>query len=223
MSSSGRSSFHHFRFLSHPSLHGQRGRKRERLEGMARTPVEVSTLDQFLRGWPRQRTLVDEGWRTPAKGCGGQSFGAGWPGFEKLFVGGTDVWVGVGRAPEGRPKDEDGGRGRSAPTYASYESIPLRFNPGRAPTSFEAQPRLVGGKKRKKGGEEDRFKTWKIELSLSPIFSSILVQQRFGEGWATLGKQVPKRERVFGVGIKFSPRNKVRRRRGMIRSTFLTF
>lgn len=49
----------------------------------------------------------------------------GWRGLgEKLFVGGTDVWVGVGRAPEGRPKDEDGGRGRSAPTYASRIDIP---------------------------------------------------------------------------------------------------
>lgn len=64
-------------------------------------------------------------------------FARGWRGFERSCLS-ADVWVGVGRAPEGRPKDEDGGRGRSAPTYAHPESIFLRFNPGQTPTSLKA-------------------------------------------------------------------------------------
>lgn len=69
---------------------------------------------------------------------------------EKLFAGGTDVWVGVGRAPEGRPKDEDGGRGRSAPTYAHPESISLRSNPGQTPTILpQPCPLPPRGKKKK--------------------------------------------------------------------------
>lgn len=85
---------------------------------------------------------------------------------EKLFAGGTDVWVGVGRAPEGRPKDEDGGRGRSAPTYAHPESISLRSNPGQTPTILPAVPPPRGEKRRRR---RNPSKIWKIERLVFPL------------------------------------------------------
>lgn len=45
----------------------------------------------------------------------------------------------------------------------------------------------MGGKKRKKGGEEDRFKTWKIELSLSLSLSHFLFHSRSIEVWRGMG------------------------------------
>lgn len=84
---------------------------------------------------------------------------------EKLFAGGTDVWVGVGRAPEGRPKDEDGGRGRSAPTYAHPESISLRSNPGQTSTILPAVPSPLVEKRRRRNPS----KIWKIERLVFPL------------------------------------------------------
>lgn len=105
---------------------------------------------------------------------------------EKLFVGGTDVWVGVGRAPEGRPKDEDGGRGRSAPTYAHPESIFLRFNPGQTPTSFKACSPCGG----KRGGILGKHGKLNVYFPLSFNRGSVMRRsyRGGGKGWSTLWK-----------------------------------
>lgn len=143
------SSFHHFRFLSSPPL----GQREKAKEGVVIVVVEGTVRNRRLKCRPwisfceggldgtslLTRVAVLQGMRRAKLSRG-----------EKLFAGGTDVWVGVGRAPEGRPKDEDGGRGRSAPTYAHPESISLRSNPGQTPTILpQPCPLPPRGKKKK--------------------------------------------------------------------------
>lgn len=156
-----RSRLFHFVFfhVSRYKKHGTtRGNGRGGGSGRAGRQDDVSALDYFLRGWPRQDTAPDEGSRAPpAKGystvrsrrsrgeddVGGESMRT--KGREReadrevlrrtrrsvlkgrtLFVGGTDVWVGVGHAWKDVPRTKTGGRGRSALTYAFAQSISLR-------------------------------------------------------------------------------------------------
>lgn len=127
---------------------------------------------------------------------------------EKLFAGGTDVWVGVGRAPEGRPKDEDGGRGRSAPTYAHPESISLRSNPGQTSTILPAVPSPLVGKKEGGGGilpKYGKLNVWSFHCRSTrrrSFYCEQVLQKGDGRPCENRSR---KRARVFRESIKFSP------------------